>query len=767
MNRLHRSTQLAVLGFALLMSPALAAPAARRPAKPPTPSHRTVIRQARPELCRLLDVPSKRQRMDGLLFNLLWSCGRQHELGGVEGVEDLGLTLALGAGDIQVNNSTGESGTSGTAQSETSIAYNPVTNTVCAAFNDAWEFYSGGGGFTGFARSTNRGSTWQDRGAVGGASMGDPSLVWRRSDGNFYLATLDSGGGLALWVSTDGCQTFSQRSTPATNGDDKEILAVDNNPSSPNYGNLYLVWTDFNLSSSGVIQAIRSTDGGFNWSSPATLSTGGTVQGAWPAVAPNGDVYVAWLSYASWPNGNITVQVSRSTNGGLNYSAVTSPLVNAVSPRDATASNSTNCNRPALRGNIRYQAFPQIAVDQSGVLHVVYSYDPDGFNTGDVVNVYYRRSTNSGSTWSTELRLNDDATTRDQFSPTLQVSGSTVTASWYDRRLDSNNILLDYYRRTSTDGGLNWTASERITDVSSAIRLDPGTATCYHGDYDQSLAEVVQWSDDRNVLSAHNDPDVWSDALSTTASYEGYFDGVRCSAVSGWAWDRIRPNTSINVDIRDGATLLTTVPANVYRQDLFDAGKGNGYHAFGYTPPASVRNGQWHSISVRYSGTATDLSLSPANLICDVSVFTTQTPAEFNSTAGTAYEVGNQISSTVAGKITKLRYYKAPGESSVNHVLRLWADTGGSPLATVTLLGETASGWQTGVLSTPVEITANTRYRVTVTTFTVQSKTSCGLSTPISNGPLTAHQGFWIAGNGTFPTNSSCSNFWTDVVFEM
>jgi hypothetical protein len=705
--------------------------------------------------------------MDGLLFNLLWSCGRQNELGGVKGVEDLGLNLALGAGDIQVNSSIGESGNN-TTQSETSLAYNPVTNTLCSAFNDSWEFYSGGGGFTGFARSTNRGSTWQDRGAVGGASVGDPSLVWRRSDGNFYLATLESGGGLRLWISTDGCQTFAFRATPSTSGDDKEILAVDNNPASTNYGNLYLVWTDFGIAGA-PIRASRSIDGGLNWSTPVAISptNQGAVQGAWPAVAPNGDVYVSWLRTQ---NNIISIDVTRSTNGGLGYTQVTSPLVNVVSPRDATATN--NCVNAqgvvynALNGNIRYQAFPQIAVDHNGALHVVYSYDPDGFNTGDVVNVYYRRSTDNGNTWSTELRLNDDATTRDQFSPTIQVSGSTVTTSWYDRRLDSNNLLLDYYRRTSTDGGVTWTASERITDVSSAVRLDPGTATCYHGDYDQSLAEVVHWSDDRNVLSAHNDADVWSDALSTAASYEGYFDGLHCSAISGWAWDRIRPNTSINVDIRDGATLLATVPANIFRQDILNAGKGNGYHAFGYTTPASVKNGQWHTISTRYSGTATELTWSPANLICSVSVFTNQTPAEFNSTAGTSYEVGNQISSTVAGYITKLRYWKAPGESSANHTLRLWSDTG-TPLASVTLLGETASGWQTGVLSTQVAITANTRYRVTVTTFTVQSKTSCGLSTPISNGPLTAHQGFWIAGNGTFPTNSSCSNFWTDVVFDM
>lgn len=494
------------------------------------PAAQTVIRPASPELCRLLDVPVKRRLMDGLLFNLLWSCGRQNELGGrgvngssaaVKEAEEGGIAQivasAFTVGDVQVNSSVGESGSSAT-QSETSIVQSPVTGTLCSSYNDSWHFYGSGGGLTGFSRSTNGGATWVDGGPVGSTSMGDPSLVWRRADGHFYLATLDSGGGLAVWVSTNDCQTFSFLSTPTTGGDDKEILAVDNNPSSPNYGNLYLVWTDFGFAGS-PIRATRSTDGGVTWWPPVTLSAGGVVQGAWPAVAPNGDVFVAWLQYTDFQNGPITINVSRSTNGGLSYAPVTSPLVNAVSPRHAAASAA--CGRPSLNGNIRYLASPQIAVDGSGVLHVVYSYDPDGFNVGDVVNVYYRRSTNSGATWSAEVRLNDDATQRDQYFPTIQVAGSTVMAGWYDRRLDASNLLQDYFKRISTDGGLTWAPSVRVSDVSSPIRLDPGLAACYHGDYDQSVVtvtngEVVQWADDRNILSSHNDADVWSDPATET-----------------------------------------------------------------------------------------------------------------------------------------------------------------------------------------------------------------------------------------------------------
>ncbi len=526
---------LAVLGC-WLVAPALLAEAAGGT----TPSSNTVIRDAPAASCKLLDDPALRSRMDGLLFNLLWSCGRQDELGKQptfpsteESLED--STTALEAVDVLVNNPAGETGSS-TTQSETSLAHNPVTGTYCSAFNDSYELFgsTGGGGLTGFARSTDGGVTWQDRGAVGATAFGDPSLVWRHADGTFYLATLNSGGDLAVWRSTDDCGDFTLLSIPSTGSDDKEILAVDNNPASPHYGNLYLVWTDFGVSGT-PIRATRSIDGGVTWSAPVDLSAAGTVQGAWPAVAPNGDLFVAWLRYASWPNGNLTVEVTRSTNGGVTFAAVTSPLVNAVSPRDSVASNA--CGRPALNGFLRYLASPQIAVDGSGVLHVVYSHDPDTFNSGDVVNVYYRRSTNSGSSWSTPLQLNDVGA-RDQYFPTIQVNGSTLVAGWYDRRNDAGNLRQDYYKRSSTDGGVTWGANVRVSDVNSPIQLDPDLATCYHGDYDQSVVtttgHLVQWSDDRNFVGSRNDPDVWSDAVSTVRN--------------GMTWVKISHDSTYSVD---------------------------------------------------------------------------------------------------------------------------------------------------------------------------------------------------------------------------
>ena len=480
---------------------------------------RTTNHPAPPEMCALLDDPEKVRYMDGLLFNLALSCDRHDLLGPTPEIPAGKATGgASGAPDAQVNDDTGGSETT---QSETSMAENEVTGTLCSGFNDSCELFcpDGGGGLTGFARSTDGGATWDDRGAVGGESRGDPSIVWRRADGFFYLSTLRSGGGLALYRSTDDCQTFSLLGAPETGIADKEFLAVDNNPSSLHYGNMYLAYLGV-----GIVTR-RSIDGGANWTAPISLGFG---QGAWPIVAPNGDVYIGWGSFG--PN-QVSVPVSRSINGGVSYTPVTEVITDEVQPRDATAS--ANCGRVALNGNIRYLASPQLAVTDDGVLHVVYSYDPDGLDVGDVVDVFYRRSTDNGTTWSAEMRLNDDATTNDQYFPTLAANGSTLLATWYDRRLDPGNLLQDTFRRVSTDGGMTWGPNERLSDVSTPIEFDIGVNPCYHGDYDQGVVTeggitVAQWSDDRNA-------DEVADVFTETGLTGSIFaDGFESGDTTAW-----------------------------------------------------------------------------------------------------------------------------------------------------------------------------------------------------------------------------------------
>jgi len=91
---------------------------------------------------------------------------------------------------------------------------------------------------------------------------------------------------------------------------------------------------------------------------------------------------------------------------------------------------------------------------------------------------------------------------------------------------------------------------------------------------------------------------------------EGVVDHCDAEIIVGWAWDRTRPNVPIAVEIWDGDTLVDTVWADGFRQDLYEAGKGDGRHAFTYVIPHILKDGQPHSIHVRFSPKA-ELAASP------------------------------------------------------------------------------------------------------------------------------------------------------------
>jgi hypothetical protein len=95
--------------------------------------------------------------------------------------------------------------------------------------------------------------------------------------------------------------------------------------------------------------------------------------------------------------------------------------------------------------------------------------------------------------------------------------------------------------------------------------------------------------------------------VSAGASVTGSVDELTEDNIYGWAWDPDQPNTPIQIDIYDGDTLLATVPADGFRQDLLDAGMGNGNHVFHYVIPARSKDGQPHTIRVRPTGSEVDL----------------------------------------------------------------------------------------------------------------------------------------------------------------
>ncbi|RAJ95506.1 putative secreted protein (Por secretion system target) [Larkinella arboricola] len=103
---------------------------------------------------------------------------------------------------------------------------------------------------------------------------------------------------------------------------------------------------------------------------------------------------------------------------------------------------------------------------------------------------------------------------------------------------------------------------------------------------------------------------------SLPGSFEGYLGGLDCTLLRGWAWDRNRPNSPVHVEILDGQKVIATVIADDYRQDLKDAGKGNGAHGFNFSIPETLKDNLEHSFGTRIRGSSYILRDSPRKLKC-------------------------------------------------------------------------------------------------------------------------------------------------------
>lgn len=142
--------------------------------------------------------------------------------------------------------------------------------------------------------------------------------------------------------------------------------------------------------------------------------------------------------HATWyddRNGNDDIYYKRSTDGGLTWGP----------DRQITAESA-------------YQAMPTIAVSGSTV-HLFWVDERNHPGRTREADIYYRRSTDNGTTWQSETLLCTDPNGEyGGWHPCAAVCGDTVHLVWED---DRNGDDLIYYKR-SIDAGRTWTQDRAI-----------------------------------------------------------------------------------------------------------------------------------------------------------------------------------------------------------------------------------------------------------------------------------------------------------------
>src|SRR5215831_7783747 len=426
-----------------------------------------------------------------------------------------GVVPAISPYNSLTNNNAGATGTGFFTQSETAIA--AFGNTVVVGFNDSGSNSGGTNKFTGFARSTDGGATFTDGGTLPtnpGGDAGDPVLARDNSTGRLYFATLGfSVSTIQVFRSDDNGLTWTApvNGTPGGSSEDKEWITVDNFAGAGN-GNVYLVSRRFGAGPG--IYFFRSTDHGATFGpNLGTLIVTGS-QGAFVAVGPDHSVYVFWYAGA-------TIQMRKSTDQGLTFGPAVTVASGLVGGVNGDLGLTGIRQGTTTASGFRSSEFPHVAVNPvNGNIYATFANKAAGVDKADIFVV---QSIDGGATWGAPVRVNDDATTTDQWQPTLAVTpdGSNLGIFYYSRQEDPvDNNLFKFYGRTASISGptLTFTPSFAVSDVASLPEFgrDSVINPTYMGDYDQAVATPgafhVVWADNRNDLpdgAGRKDPNVF------------------------------------------------------------------------------------------------------------------------------------------------------------------------------------------------------------------------------------------------------------------
>jgi len=360
---------------------------------------------------------------------------------------------------------------------EVTIAINPANpDNIIGGANLKYFYYSFDGG-----------KTW-DESEFPSGTWGDPCVMFDEG-GRAYCANLTYGwDAITVRTSDDGGKTWSKGTKlygPSSDSakvgslfksslQDKEWLVADIT-NSPYKGTIYASWTDFTKYGShdpidsSVIVFARSTNRGDSFEPFVRVSdiagdavdSDNTMEGAVPAVGPQGDVYLAW----SGPDG---LYFDQSRDGGTTWGKdrVLTPLPGGW---DFDISGISRCNGlPITLCDISNSP-------QKGTVYINWI----DWRHGDP-DVFILRSSDRGTTWSQPIRVNDDAigNGKEQFFTWATVDPVTgeLIVVYYDRR-NYNTDSTDVYLARSTDGGLTFT-NERISEAAFLP-----SAMVFFGDY--------------------------------------------------------------------------------------------------------------------------------------------------------------------------------------------------------------------------------------------------------------------------------------------
>ncbi|HEV2105043.1 MAG TPA: hypothetical protein VGU27_04875, partial [Candidatus Eisenbacteria bacterium] len=405
-----------------------------------------------------------------------------------------------------------------------------------------------------FQRSTDGGSHWDSPQVVNTSGFG--SVQGSRPavgpNGEVYVTWQEFGATndfMDVRTSTDQGVTFGSQVNAASvwsndfsgapgfnrsSGITFPSIAVDRSPGFTR-GRVYLAWNEGldiladPLGGSGVVNEVESND---RFASATPFTPGQRLRGGltrldldyWSFPATQGTTYVFFLnSLTSTLNYTLRVFCGADTLTRLAFTG---------DPDSTVSSGGTSLIEWTAPSTGTYYLRVAQSAGTGTYQIVTGTHLPvGGERARDHRDVFASTSTDRGATWSTPVRMNDDATGFDDWLPEIAVSTEGYAYSmWFDWRDATANCggSSNIYVSRSTDNGTTWAANQKITTAATAWTRVGSNIAPNQGDYlGLSGGGVVMysWADGRL-----GDPDVFSGNLAAA----GVGATLVCPADSTW-----------------------------------------------------------------------------------------------------------------------------------------------------------------------------------------------------------------------------------------
>jgi Secretion system C-terminal sorting domain len=406
-------------------------------------------------------------------------------------------------------------------ESEIYAAINPTdaNNLVIAPIQEVVPGGSTGGGQLALPIYVSKdfGVTWvESEFKPGGGGGGDPVLAFD-ADGKLYFSwlELDMSAGFSIAMkfssSLDGGVTWStvdtiDAGTLDMNGGklvDKQWMATDMS-NSPRRNTLYTVYVMMEQGQevySGIALKMKLPASESFEDDIIRVTDESFDQVQFPSVNvdASGNVHVFWWGERMGVNG-LWHKVS---NDGQNFGEV-----HKVAPVVFPARQGGGTTIPEHLPQ-RLAAMPQFEVDRfaespyKNALYAVWNSNELSETQGSYdkpFHVYFTASYDGGVSWSAPQRI-DDSMLEDanQFHPSISVSpSSSVIVTWYDGREDLLDKSMQYYTAFSHDGGHTFTRNVQVSGAGSDMSVQGRFGI---GDYDKAISShdfaIPIWADGR------------------------------------------------------------------------------------------------------------------------------------------------------------------------------------------------------------------------------------------------------------------------------